>query len=149
MVCAPLSATVICSSSSRNRNEDCVGILAEWTNLRCRALLSAGGEKDPARANAVADRNPTAWETNVVLNSLAVPMVAGSADVAAAARNTQSPTTEDVHSARLRLTALRDSIATRFRSDNDGGSVEEGEHVWDRGGCRWDGFEKTPPWWVF
>lgn len=141
---------------SKNR-EDCIEALAEWANLRCRALLPAEGMSDPRRTQAVTDPHPRAWQALIPSQSLEPTLLAKSSATAAAAaaatesarptveeasfaggsvRSTSVPHVDEVNRARLKLVALRDAVVMPPRSPLPEDDVERdpsgGFMAWDR-----------------
>ncbi|CAM9671496.1 unnamed protein product [Ectocarpus sp. 6 AP-2014] len=147
--------------------EDCIEALAEWANLRCRALLPAEGMSNPRRTQAVLDPHPRAWQALIASQPLEPTLLAkSSATTAAEAAATESarPTLEEasfaggsvrptsvpqvgeVNRARLKLVALKDALVMPPRSHLPEDDVERNP---SGGSMAWDGRNSLPLWSIY
>lgn len=147
--------------------EACIEALAEWANLRCRALLPADGMSDPRRTQAIIDPHPPAWQALIASQSLeptsfaklsaisaaatvaaenAPPTLEGALFAGGSVRPTSVPHIDEVNRARLKLVAVRDAVVVPRRSPLPEDDVER-----DPSGrlTSWDGRKPLPLWSIY
>lgn len=126
---------MFCVFSVLRASAECVTALSEWSNLRCRTLVSAEGEARDRCVEAIVDQDRRAWEKLI------------SRPTRDTGEKTKIMFPEELESIRSKLVALRDAVllqSPNFKEIELDGleSMRRSGHPWDRD---WD---VIPPWLV-